>query len=404
MPDLQPINDRLSPSPSTPENIGQVIPKREVGGARHKGEGKVDVDRTDKQGLPGLQPSPDFLPPGAGRLNLDPALLMSIVTEVFNNLDEKQAASFMQMLKNAEPRYSKILASRLEEVKTRFDKMKAGKEIDRKNQIASDVQLGVGVALTVIGILATILTAGALSGFMIAGMALSASMTTLDVVNRGLKAGKVQYDDPLDKSGKGKKQLDISIGGLMRMAVEEDFANGKIKLPSNIDPNDKAAVQKYRESWVTGMTVAMTIVIAVVGLGLGAGAFKAASNMGDVAKKAGNLFENVAPKIAEFARDNVATIQMVNQGMEIAGDLANLATSIYQGANTIVRADVTYQMRMAEANLNQLDSYADIARAIIARIQESMKSSADGIGEAKKIMADTRANLNSSLSNITISS
>jgi len=315
-------------------------------------------------------------------------------------LDEKQSAAFMEMLKNAEPRFTKILESRLNEINTRFEKMKAAKEIDKKNQIASDAQLGVGVALTVLGIIATIMTAGALSGFMIAGMALSASMTTLDVVNHGLKAGKVQYDDPLDKTGHGKKQLDISIGGLMRMAVEADFANDRIKLPSNIDPNDKAAVQKYRESWVTGMTVAMTVVIALVGLGLGIGAFKAAANMGDAAKKAGDIFEKAAPKIAEFARDYVASVQMVSQGVEMAGDIANLSTSVYQGANTIVRADVTYQMRMAEANLNQLDSYSDIARAIITGIQESMRSSSEGIGESKKMLADARANLNSSLSNI----
>jgi hypothetical protein len=110
--------------------------------------------------------------------------------------------------------------------------------------------------------------------------------------------------------------------------------------------------------------------------------------MGDSAMKAGEMFKNIAPKIADFARENVSSIQMVNQSLEMAGDVISLTTSVYQGTNTIVMAKNTFEMRMAEANLNQLSSYADIMNADFGRIQQGAKDSAEDIGDTKKSLAD----------------
>jgi hypothetical protein len=388
MSEIQSVNHGPTTTGPMPSVDDQHTPVADGGGQRVDGAGQVRIDGNGVVIPRGFNLSNNDPAPGLFQVKIDPALMITMLTEVFSKLDENQSAAFMKQLQNAEPMFTKILQSRIDESNKRYKNFIDTRAAEKKSQISSDVQLGVGVALTVLGVIATILTAGALSGFMIAGMVLSATMTTSDVINRGLKAGKVEYDDPFDKTGKTKKPLDISIGGLMKMAVEADFASGNHSYPPHIDKKDEKAMAAYRESWVLGTSVALTAVVTVLSIGLGVGAFRAAKNMGDSAMKAGEMFKNIAPKIADFARENVSSIQMVNQSLEMAGDVINLTTSVYQGTNTIVMAKNTFEMRMAEANLNQLSSYADIMNADFGRIQQGAKDSAEDIGDTKKSLAD----------------
>lgn len=400
MPEIQSVIHGPTTTGPTPSVEDRHTPVADGGGQPVGGGGEVRVDGNGVVIPRGFNPSNNNPAPGLFQVKIDPALMISMLTEVFSKLDENQSAAFMKQMKAAEPLYSKILQSRIDEMNTKYVNFKKTLEIDKKNQLASDIQLGLGVALTALGIIATILTAGALSGFMIAGMAISATMTTSDVINRGLKAGKVEYDDPFDKTGQTKKPLDISIGGLMRMAIEADFASGKLSYPPTVDTKDKAAMQKHRDTVILAVSVTVTVMVAVLSIGLGVGAFRAAKNMGDSAMKAGDMFKNIAPKIADFARENASSIQMINQSLDMVGDVANLTTSVYQGAYTIVRADNTFDMRMAEARLNQLSSYADIMMGNFERIHQAMKESSENIADIKNGLSDQRAMLMSSTSQI----
>ncbi len=358
----------------------------------------LDKKESDPAGLPKGR---NDLPPGLLLKKIDAAQIIAMVTVVFNELDEKQAASFLQQLKNEEPRFQKILDARLDELEKKFKKQIEAKKQEKNAQITSDVQLGLGVALTVLGIIATIFTAGAMSGLMIAGMAIGAATTTLDVVNRGLKAGDVQYTDPLDKSGKTKKPLDISIGGLIRMQIEAEFAAGLAKVPPWVNKNDKAAVDKYREELILGTTIVVTILMAAATISVAAGGVMQAKKLADTGKEvanAGKYLAQISSKAADFAKTNMATIQMVNQSVEIGGDVVNLAASVYQGSNTIMMAETKFDMRMAESTVNRLDSYADAEKAYMERIQSAMRNSAESIGDVKKLLADVRAMLNAQLS------
>jgi hypothetical protein len=343
------------------------------------------------------------LPPGDGLMRMDPAILISIVNDVLVKLDEKQMATFASQLERAQPKYEKILDSRLQTIETQYQKQKEAKETERKNQIAADVQLGLGVAMTIFGIIASILSAGALSGLMVAGLAVGAAMTTLDVVNRGLKAGEVKYDDPLDKTGSKKNQLDISIGGLVKMAVEQSAANNTFFYPPEVAKGGKEAMDKYRNEVIMGVTIFLSIAIAAGSIALSAGGIAALKN----AAKAGNDAASVAKdtastasKFTKFAEAHSSSIQLITQTSDVAADIINLSASIYQGANTIVMADTTFDMKMAEAQANRLGAYADSERTHIERIHTAMRNSSESFSQTRQILADSRSMLSETKSNL----
>lgn len=347
---------------------------------------------------------PGKIPPKSTAEIIDPAILISVVTGILNKLSEKQAEKFAAEMENAQPRHEKILDLKLEKIEKQFKKQIEAKELEKKNQVASDVQLGLGVAMTVFGILATIFTAGAASGLMIAGLALGATMTAADVVNRGLKAGEVKYDDPLDKSGHQKKQLDISIGGLVRMAVEDAAANNRFAYPDAIRSKGEQAMEKYRNEVIVGVSVFISIAIAAVSIGLSAGGIVAVKNAAEAAKDGADIVKDTATaasKLANFSETTSANIRMASQVTDIAGDVINQGAAIYQGANTIVMAGSKLEMRMAEAEANRLEAYANSERTGIERIQMAMKNSSSSVNESLKTMAETLAMTNSLTEEIT---
>lgn len=348
-------------------------------------------------------PPPYRLPPGGQLITMDPAVLIAMVNDVFSKLDEKQLAAFFSQLEKAQPKYQQILDSRIQTIEKQFQKQKEVKETERKNQIAADVQLGLGVAMTVFGIIASILSAGALSGLMVAGLAVGAAMTTVDVVNRGLKAGEVKYNDPLDKTGAKKNQLDISIGGLVKMAVEASAANNTFDYPPEIAKGGKAAMDKYRNEVIMGVTIFLSIAIAAGSVAMGAGGIAQLKNAAKAGKDVAGAVKDAtssASKFAQFAEANASRIQLISQVADVGGDIINASASIYQGANTVVMADTTFDMKMAEAQVNRLDAYADVEGAHLQRIREAMRNSSSGVNQTKQMLADTTSMLNKANSNL----
>lgn len=379
------------------DEAGQTIPTSRT--EKKTTEKGLNVEPNRKEDSPGFAILLDFLPPGVRSIKIDPTLVMSVLTEVFNKLDEKQIAAFTQQLKNEQPRFQKILEARLKQIDEKVKKQAEVNKQQKNTQVASDAQLGLSVALMVVGLIATILTAGALSGVMIAGMAIGGVTTTLDVTTRILKAADQNYIDPNDK--KTKKPIDVSIAGLVKIAMDYDFAReNSSAYPArlkNASPEEKA---KYREAASLAASIVVMLIVAGVGIGLGVGGIMAAKKMAEGAKDAGNIVRKISEKVADFAEANVATIQAVAQGVDVAGDLANLSSAGYQAGNTITMGNNTFDMRMAEAELNRLDSYSDVSKAHLSRIQAGMQNSSKSIGEVKKNFADTRAMLNENMSNI----
>ena len=360
--------------------------------------------RREVKGDEGPIRSVEESPPGSNLLKIDPAVLISLVTVAFNRLEINQIESFSNELEKAQPRAAKTLDSMIAKIEEQARKQNEIKEKEKKNQIASDVQLGLGAALTVLGILATILTAGALSPLIGIGMAIGATMTGADIVNRGLKAGKVQYDDPLDKSGNKKNPLDISIGGLVKMAVEKAAASGDFAYPDEVRKKGPEAMEKYRNQVIMGVSMFISIAVAGLTIALSVGGIVSLRNAAKAASDGAGLAKDAATstsKLAKFAEANSAQIQMVNQVSQAAADGANLGMTIYQNVNGIGMAETKYSMDLASAEAIRLQTTSDILESYRNKIQSTMKNVTESINQSKELLAYAQKNADASASNST---
>ena len=371
--------------------------------ARHSERSLVFQPRRELLSEEGTRRLGEEPPPGSNLIKIDPAILITLVTVAFNRLEKNQIESFSKELESAQPRTTKTLDSIIAKIEEQARKQNELKAKERENQIASDIQLGLGAALTVFGLIATVLTAGALSPLIGIGMAISATMTGADIMNRGLKAGKVEYNDPLDKAGSKKNPLDISIGGLVKMAVERAAANGDFKYPDEIRRKGPEAMEKYRNQVIMGVSMFISIAVAGLTIALSVGgivslrnAAKAASDGAEVAKDA----VSSVSKLSKFAQANGAQIQMANQISEVASDGANLGLSVFQNANGIGMAETQFSMKLASAEANRLQVTADVFESYRNTIQSTLKNVTESINQAKQILADAQKNADTSASNI----
>lgn len=342
-------------------------------------------------------------PPGSNLIKIDPAILISLVTVAFNRLEKNQIESFSEELEAAQPRYTKTLDSIIAKIEEQARKQNEMKAKEKENQIASDIQLGLSAALTAFGIIATVLTAGALSPLIGIGIAITATMTGADIINRGLKAGKVEYDNPLDKTGNKKNQLDISIGGLVKMAVERADANGDFKYPDDIKRKGPEAMEKYRNEVIMGVSIFMSIAVAGLTIALSVGgivslrnAAKAASDGAGVAKEAAGSVS----KLSKFAEANSAQIQMANQISEVAADASNLGLSVFQNANAIDMAETKYSASLASAEAKRLQTTSEILESNRNNIQSILKNVMGLIHENLNLLSDAQKNAVASASNV----
>lgn len=353
----------------------------------------------------GIQPrKPDGpKPPGANSAVLDPAVLIPLVMVVLNQLEESQITAFSKDLAEAQPRYEKTMNAMIAKIEEQARKQDEIQKKQKDNQIASDVMLGLGAAMTVFGILATILTAGAASPLIAVGMAIGATLTSLDVVNRGLQAGKVMYDDPLDKTGRKKNPLDISIGGLVKMAVEKHAATDQGFYPAEIIKKGPAAMEKYRNEVVMGVSIFISIAIAGTTIGLSTGGIASLRNAAKAAKDGAEAVMDTvksASKLARFAQDNAAQIQMINQIVEVGADAVNLGASAYQNINGLLMAETQFSSKLAGAEATRLQASMDFISGYINTIQSISKDMSQTVNQGKQILIDAQKNVVSSESNI----
>jgi hypothetical protein len=322
---------------------------------------------------------------------------------VLNQLEESQISAFSKELQEAQPRYEKTMNVMIAKIEEQARKQAEIQKKQKDNQVASDIQLGLGAAMTVFGILATILTAGAASPLIAVGMAIGATLTSLDIVNRGLQAGNVKYDDPLDKTGRKKNPLDISIGGLVKMAVEKHAATDLGFYPNEIKRKGPAAMEKYRNEVVMGVSIFISIVIAGSTIALSVGgivsmknAAKAAKDGIDIAKESTKSLS----KLAQFGQDNSAKIQMINQLAEVGTDVVNLGASGYQNISGLLMADTKFSSMLAGAEATRLQAAMDLISGYINAIQSTSKSVSQSINQGKQTLIDTQKNTISSESNV----
>jgi hypothetical protein len=364
----------------------------------------VSVERrydSDVEGQPRRPNDPQ--PPGSNSTVLDPAVLIPLVMGVLNQLEESQISAFSKELQEAQPRYEKTMNVMIAKIEEQARKQAEIQKKQKDNQIASDVQLGLGAAMTVFGILATILTAGAASPLIAVGMAIGATLTSLDIVNRGLQAGNVMYDDPLDKTGRKKNPLDISIGGLVKMAVEKHAATDPGFYPDEIKRKGPAAMEKYRNEVVMGVSIFISIVIAGSTVALSVGGIVSLKNAAKAAKDgveiAKDLTKSVS-KLGQFAQDNAAKIQMITQVAEVGADVVNLGASGYQNISGLLMADTKFTSVLAGAEATRLQVAMELITGNINTIQSTSKNISQSINQSKQMLIETQNNTISSESKI----
>jgi hypothetical protein len=369
---------------------------------KRRGGEDVDVIRKWDPAAPGPKNNNRPQPPGASAIVNDPSVLIPLVMVILNQLEEKQIKSFSKDLESAQPRYEKTMDVMIAKIEEQAKKQAEIQKKQKENQIISDVQLGIGAAMTVFGILATILTAGALSPLIGVGMAIGASMTALDIVNRGLKAGNIEYDDPLDKTGRKKNPLDISIGGLVKMAVEKHASTDDKFFPIEIIKKGPAAMEKYRNEVIMGVSIFISLAIAGSTIALSVGGIVGLKNAAKTAKDGVDLAKDAAESIstlAKFGQQNGATIQMVNQVTEVGSDIANLGLSTYQNISGLSLADTKFSAMLAGANATRLQAAMSIINEYINTIKSTTNNTSKSINESKQILIQTQTNIMSSDAN-----
>jgi hypothetical protein len=187
------------------------------------------------------------------------------------------------------------------------------------------------------------------------------------------------------------------------MAVEASAANNTFDYPPEIVKGGKAAMDKYRNEVIMGVTIFLSIAIAAGSVAMGAGGIAQLKNAAKAGKDVAGAVKDTASnasKFAQFAEANASRIQLISQVADVGGDVINASASIYQGANTVVMADTTFDMKMAEAQVNRLDAYADAEAANIQRIREAMRNSSSSVNQTKQMLADTTSMLNKANSNL----
>jgi len=378
-----------------PEKVVEPPKSNPTPPAKRGSTPSVDVERSSDAGTPAPRNPESPRPPCASLAIIDPSVLIPLVMVVLNQLEESQVKATMKDLESAEPRYQKTMDAMIAKIEEQAKKQAEIQKKQKNNQIASDVQLGIGAAMTVLGILATILTAGALSPLIGVGMAIGASLTALDVVNRGLKAGNVQYDDPLDKTGRKKNPLDISISGLVKMAVEKHASTDDKFFPLEIIRKGPAAMEKYRNEVIMGVSIFISIAIAASTIALSVGGIVGLKNAAKSAKDGADLAKDATEsisKLAKFGQENATTIQMVNQVADAGAEIGNLGVSLYQNISSLFMAETKYSAMMAGANATRLQAAMDLIKSHIDTIQSSSKSISQSVNDAKKILIDTQMN------------
>lgn len=309
---------------------------------------------------------------------IDASMISSLLTSVFNKLDASNLKSAAEKIANVEVRNENTLRERNKQIDEQVAARAEEKKKQKESQLLQDIGLGISTALAVLSFIALGFVTGGL-GFAIAGAAITAVMSGMEIANRAIKDDpNATYTDPQGQ----QKRLDISIGGMVNRIVEHQVASGQLDgLMAGMTDDQK---EKFLNDWKMGWAITASIAIAVLGVAAGAGAAKAGMN---AVKEA----TGVAAKVM------MANKALIQTGVEVVETVGQAGGSIVEGINAGVQLQMAEEVKRGRTAENKAQEYnfqAEILAKELADTQESMKKHSESVKsqiETMKAMLDALA-------------
>jgi hypothetical protein len=311
--------------------------------------------------------------------NLDPDTAAVVLMDMIEKSGDADTKNSMEMLAASFKRSEKLNSARLQSYSDSIKKSAEAAAKKKDQQTMSDVGLGFQVAGAILGLLgAIILTALTLGGgaFAIAGAVIGLTTTILDVGTRIAKAADAKYNDPRDP--KNKQALDITIGGMVKMAIELAEANGHIYIPPELNAEQK---KEYLSKVTMGVTITMNLLVAATTIAMGGLSIHAA---GKAAAKAVQDGGNLASKIGG---STAQLFSKVASGGQIVSDVGGATTMVTKGAYGINIAHITFEKNELDNQRTRMDVWQSILSNDMQSIQSSISNRVKDISSMYEDMA-----------------
>ncbi len=325
--------------------------------------------------------------------SMDPDTAVVILMDMIDKSGDAQVKNSKESLVNSFKRSEKLGEERIKSLKDSFAKSAAADLKAKDAQTASDVGLGFSVAGAVFGMLAAILlTAFTLGGgaAAIVGAAIGLTTAILDVGTRIAKATGATYDDPTDPTGKKKQALDITLGGAIKRAIEQQEADGHLYPKEMKSDTEKA---EFKSKYTMGWTIAINLAVAAGGIIAGgvtaAGAGKAIGAAKDVTSLSGQVTKQAAQLAGKLAG-----------AVQIFTDTGGAASMVTHGAYGITIADITFESKQLDNKRTLMDAMQNILSIDMKSEQDHITSRMQTINSIYEDMADLISIYGESMSRI----
>jgi len=313
--------------------------------------------------------------------SMDPDTAVVILMDMIDKSGDAQVKNSKEGLVNAFMRSEKLGEERIKNLKESFAKTAAADLKAKDAQTASDVGLGFSVAGAVFGMLAAILlTMFTLGGgaAAIVGAAIGLTTAILDVGTRIAKATGATYDDPTDPTGKKKQALDITLGGAIKRAIEQQEADGNLYPKEMKSDTEKA---EFKSKYTMGWTIAINLAVAAGGIIAGGVTLSGAGKAIGAAKEMTSLSGQVTKQAAQLASKLAGAVQIVSD----AGGAASMVT---KGAYGIAIADITFESKQLDNKRSYMDTMQSILSNEMKSQQDHITSRMQAINTIYEEMAD----------------
>ncbi len=296
--------------------------------------------------------------------NLDPDTAAVILMDMIDKSGDADAKNSMQLMSAQFARSEKLNSARLKSFSDSLQKAAEAAAKKKDQQTMSDVGLGFQVAGAVFGLIGAILltafTAGLGAGAIV-GAIIGLTTTVLDVGTRIAKATDAKYDDPRDP--KNKQALDITIGGMVKMAIERAEANGHIYIPPELNAEQK---KEYLSKVTMGVTITMNLLVAATTIAMGG------LSIHQAGKAAAKIAQDGSSMGAKVAGSATQLFAKVASGAQIVSDVGGATTMITKGAYGINIAHITFEKNELDNQKTRMDVWQSILSNDMQSIQNAI--------------------------------
>ncbi len=313
--------------------------------------------------------------------SMDPDTAVLILMDMIGKSGEASVKNSKESLVNTFTRSEKLGEERVKKLKESFAKLDAAAIHEKDAQTSSDIALGFSVAGAVFGMLAAILlTMFTLGGgaAAIVGAAIGLTTAILDVGTRIAKATGATYDDPTDPTGKKKQPLDITLGGAIKRAIEQQEADGNLYPKTMTSDAEKA---DFKAKYTMGWTIAVNLAVAAAGIAAGCATLAGAGKVVGLAKEVTSLSGQVMKQAAQLAAKLAGAVQIISD----AGGAASMVT---KGGYGVAIALITFESKQLDNQRALMDTMQTILSNDMQSEQNHITNRMKDINEMFANMAD----------------